>query len=223
MARRPRAVVPELPQHVVQRGNDKRDIFFTTEDRRSYLRRMIQFANEFAIRFIAYVLMTNHVHFVVIVPSAAALSRFMQRLQSEHARRVNELRGTTGHVFGERFYSNSIDLDVAPNVVRYVELNPVRAGMVSRATDFEFSSARAHAFRTYDPVLGRIWEPLDHIDDYAGFLDEPVALGTDEAIRKLTRRGRRVTAERLVATARPRVVRTARTPYGLVLRGTDPK
>ncbi|MBK6943071.1 MAG: transposase [Planctomycetes bacterium] len=169
-------------------------IFSTVEDRRLYLRRVVWFANFYRIRVLAYVLMDNHIHFVLIVPSQTALSKFMQDLQSEHARRMNETYGRTGHLFGERFFSASVDDDVALDVIRYVELNTVRAGMVARAEDFEFSSARAHVLNTWDPVVGEPWSPLTEIVDYRGWLAQlaPAEEEHYEVIRKQTRRGRRI-------------------------------
>lgn len=194
MARQRRLVIPELVQHVTQRGNSRCAIFCTVEERRLYLRRVAWFASIHRIRVLAYALMDNHIHFVLIVPSQVALSKFMQDLQSEHAQRMNETYGRSGHLFGERFFCSSVDHDVAFEVIRYVELNPVRAGMVARAEDFEFSSARAHAFKIWDPVLGESWPPLAEIVDYGAWLAElvPDAEQRFEEIRKRTRRGRRI-------------------------------
>lgn len=192
MPRPLRIIVPGLLYHVTHRGNDGQDIFRTVDDRRSYLRSLRYYADLFGIRFVAYALMTNHIHFVVITKDETGLSKFISRLHSEHAQRMNAKYGLTGHLFGERFFANPFDPDVAETAVRYVELNPVRAGIVARAEQYEFSSARANALRLPDGVVLETWEPLRRIEDYTTWLHEPLADAALSAIRAASRRGRRV-------------------------------
>ncbi|MBK6940554.1 MAG: transposase [Planctomycetes bacterium] len=198
-----RIVIPELLQHVTHRGRNRAAIFRDADDHRAYRASVVYHANRNRVRIAGYVEMDNHVHFGLIVPSKAALTSFIQRLHSEHARRMNEKYGMSGPVFGGRFYSASVDMDAALEVVRYIELNPQRAGMVARAADYEYSSARAHVLGVRDAIAGELWEPLRSIDNYEEWLRE---LSSDigdrwAAIRQLTRRGERITKSLILATA----------------------
>lgn len=195
MARHARFVIPELLQHVTQRGDGGQVIFRDDEDRHAYQASTVFHAERLRIRIHGYVQMDNHVHFALFVPTKEALSEFIQRLHSEHAQRMNAKYGTSGHLFGDRFYSASVDDGPAFEVIRYIDLNPVRAGMVARAEDFPFSSARAHAFGVPDIVTGALWKPLREIENYSEWLREvsPHRERQLETIRLCTRRSRRIT------------------------------
>ncbi|MBK6941758.1 MAG: transposase [Planctomycetes bacterium] len=195
MARHPRLVIPELLQHVTHRGCGGQRIFRDDEDRHAYQASTVFHANRLGIFIPGHVQMDNHVHFALFVPTKKSLSEFIQRLHSEHAQRMNAKYGTSGHLFGDRFYSASVDDRPALEVIRYIDLNPVRAGMVARAEDFVFSSARAHALGIPDIVTGELWKPLREIENYAEWLRE-VAPDHERrlaTIRLCTRRSRRIT------------------------------
>jgi putative transposase len=205
MARHPRVVIPELLQHLTHRGCGGQDIFRDDEDRHAYQASVVFHANRLGILIVGYVQMDNHVHFALFVPTKEALSEFIQRLHSEHAQRMNAKYGRSGHLFGDRFYSASVDEVAAFEVVRYVDLNPVRAGMVARAEDFLFSSARAHALGIPDIVTGSVWKPLREIKNYSEWLREvsPDHERRLATIRLCTRRSRRITSELMFGVQPP--------------------
>ena len=147
MARPRRLVVPGLFHHITQRGNNGEQIFVTAGDRLFYLSLLRQHALEAQVSLAGFCLMSNHVH-LIARPGDAGLSQWIQRAHSEYAKAFNERHGRTGHLWRNRFFSCTLEDSHVLNALRYVDLNPVRAGLVQSAVDWPWSSATAH-------VLGR--------------------------------------------------------------------
>ena len=141
MPRIARTVVPGLPLHVVQRGINRQDCFFAQSDYSTYLRYVSAFSARFGCSIHAYCLMTNHVHLLLTPGSAHACALFMKRLGQCYVQTVNKRLRRTGTLWEGRFHSSLIDSD---NYViacyRYIELNPVRAGLSSTPEDYPWSS-----------------------------------------------------------------------------------
>lgn len=145
MARALRIEFDNALYHVTSRGNERRAIFRTDRDRRTFLRLLAETAARFGWSVTAYVLMTNHFHFVVQTPQPN-LSRGMQWLNGTYAGWFNHVHERSGHLFQGRFHAFLIDKDAYfAEVLRYVVLNPVRAKMVERPEDYRWSSYRATA------------------------------------------------------------------------------
>jgi putative transposase len=184
MPRLARRVFAGLPHHVVQRGNRREDVFFCDADRSTYLDWMRQYCDEARVRILAYCLMTNHVHLVAVPMSDEGLEMALRPLHTRYAMRVNRRRGSKGHVWQGRFFSSTLDESYLWAAIRYVERNPVRAGMVDRAERYRWSSAPAHCGPGADPVLTRdaVWlETLRSVDNWPDWLadfDAPVQLDT---------------------------------------------
>lgn len=145
MPRRRRASIAGYPHHIVHRGHNRESVFLANADRRIYLAALAKFKVEFDVKVYAFCLMTNHVH-LILQPGnvAATMSLLMKRLAGRHARRLNVLNGRTGSAWEGRFKCSPIDSDrYLLACSRYVELNPVRAGIVGRPDDFAWSSYRA--------------------------------------------------------------------------------
>jgi putative transposase len=130
-----RVVLPGMPHHVTQRGSRRWNVFQDDADRRSYVDIFRDSAERFRLRIHAYCLMTNHVHFVVIPESAEAIWRTFQRSQGMYAAKFNIKYGFCGHLWQARPYSSVLDEKHFRAAVRYVERNPVRAGMCPQAED----------------------------------------------------------------------------------------
>ena len=144
MPRCARTVVPGVPHHVTQRGNDRQDVFFSEDDRSEWLGLLHRQAARFGLRVLGYCLMTNHIHLIAVPGSETALARAVGRVNFLHAQRINRLHRRSGHLWQNRFYSCPLDPAATHNALAYVELNPVRAGMTARAWDYPWSSAAAH-------------------------------------------------------------------------------
>lgn len=144
MPRFARVVIPGCPHHVTQRGNERRNIFFTTEDRCVYLGLLKQYAELYAVEVLGHCLMTNHVHLVVIPARANALAKLLREVHMRYSQYRHALERGHGHLWQSRYFSCPVDPDRLGAVMRYVELNPVRAAMVRNAGDYAWSSAAAH-------------------------------------------------------------------------------
>jgi putative transposase len=116
--------------------------------------------------------MMNHVHIVAVPENENALARLVARLQSEYALAANRTVDRTGHLWQSRFFSCPLDEDHLLAALRYVDLNPVRAGLVRQATDWPWSSATSHSAANHrDPVLDARWQNWVRYWDYAEWRD----------------------------------------------------
>lgn len=145
MARQLRLEFPGAIVHVTSRGNERKNIVVDDEDRRGLLELIGQAVQQFRWSLFQYVLMTNHYHFVLEL-SEESLSDGMQWLNGCYAQRFNRRHRRVGHLFQGRFDAKLVQKETyLLEVLRYVALNPVRAGMVARAQDYEWSGHRAIA------------------------------------------------------------------------------
>ena len=145
MPRRPREVVPGGIYHVGSRGNNRQPLSWEDQDRFDFLRLLDETARRWEWRVLTYCLMPNHFHLIVQVPKCG-LSEGMQYLNSSYARRTNARYGRTDHLFRNRFWSKFIKSDSQLlGTIRYVVLNPVRAGLCSAPELWRWSSHRACA------------------------------------------------------------------------------
>ena len=169
MARIARVVVPGYPHHVTQRGSRRQSTFFLEEDYLTYLALMAQWCRRQRVSIWAYCLMPNHVHLVAVPETAEGLARAIGQAHRQHALMVNAREGWSGHLWQERFASFVMDESYLLAAVRYVELNPVRAGLTSFAEDYPWSSARAH-LHLEDDILVNTAPMLERVNDWQGFL-----------------------------------------------------
>jgi putative transposase len=153
MPRLSRTVFSGAPHHITQRGNRREDIFFTDEDREAYLSWLREYCEKFGVEILAYCLMTNHIHLVAVPATDEGLQRVLKPLHMRYAQRINRTRGWKGHLWQGRFFSSPLDEAYLWAAVRYVERNPVRAGMERRAEDYRWSSAAAHCGNRLDGLL----------------------------------------------------------------------
>lgn len=145
MPRLARVVLPGCPHHVTQRGVRSMSIFRDDADCREYLRLIKQNAEKHGVRFMAYCLMTNHIHFVAIPEREDSLARAIGEAHRLYTRNVNFRLGVRGYLFQGRFFSCPMDERHTVAAVSYVERNPVRAGLAAKAWDYPWSSAGFHA------------------------------------------------------------------------------
>jgi len=144
MARLSRLVVPDVPHHVTQRGNRRQPVFFSDRDHAFYRDLVAEACAARGVRCLAWCLMPNHIHLILTPADADGLRAALAEAHRRYARRINAEHGWTGYLFQGRFASYPMDEAHLLTAVRYVELNPVRAGLAGRAEDWRWSSARAH-------------------------------------------------------------------------------
>lgn len=154
MPRKRRFFLPDLPVHVVQRGNNRKAVFFEDGDYRHYLDRLAQAAGEHGCAVHAYVLMTNHVHLLLTPTAEKSISATLQELGRRFVPYINHRYGRTGTLWEGRFKASLVqDEGYLLTCYRYIEMNPVRAQMVERPQDYRWSSYRANALGEDDPVV----------------------------------------------------------------------
>lgn len=154
MARRPRIYIPGLTLHVVQRGNNKSETFSEPSDYRFFLKLLRHESARHDVAIHAYALMTNHFHLMATPADAAGLSMMMQSVGRTYVPVYNLKHQRTGTLWEGRFRSFVIETaSYWLKCLRYIELNPVRAGMVSTSHEYRWSSARAHVEGREDELL----------------------------------------------------------------------
>jgi putative transposase len=144
MARLPRVVVVDVPHHVTQRGNARQIIFSQDSDRITYLELLRQYSGLHGLSLLGYCLMSNHVHLIAVPHSTQALAQTLKHAHGRYASYWNARQSSCGHVWQGRFYSCPLDDSHLWQALRYVELNPLRAGLVAAAEAWRWSSAAAH-------------------------------------------------------------------------------
>ena len=184
-----RLIVKGFAHHVTQRGVRRQLTFFDDHDYRAYIAIASNQLEAAEMDILAYCLMPNHVHFVVVPHSEGVLSRFFCEVHKRYARRTNQMLYWKGHLWQQRFFSVVMDEGHALAAMRYVELNPVRAGLVRHAGDWKWSSARANLGMASDLLVGRRATGA-LVSNWAEYLDDPVPEVELETIRNQTKTGR---------------------------------
>lgn len=189
MPRIARVVVPGMPHHITHRGIRRSDVFWDDADRLHYLELFRTACRMFLLRIWAYCLMANHVHFVAVPERLDSIGKVFHWSHGGYDKYFNAKYGLTGNLWENRPYSAVLDERHAMTAVRYVERNPVRAGMVVRASDYRWSSARVHCGLAYDSLLDPTWPPSGLIPNWAEWLAGDDDRTQEEHIRKSTSTG----------------------------------
>ena len=207
MARLARVVVPDVPHHVTQRGNRRQQTFFSDADYHVYREQLASSCAMAGVSVWAWCLMPNHVHLILVPETVDGLRAALADAHRRYSRLVNFREGWRGYLWQGRFASVVMDEAHLATAARYVEMNPVRAGLVTRAEDWPWSSARAH-LAGHDDGLVQVAPLLSRFPDWAGFLDQPIADDALAAIRSGERTGRPLGSESFVAKLETNLGRT---------------
>jgi putative transposase len=189
MPRIARVVIPDLPHHIVQRGNRRQKVFFSDQDRQFYMRLLKKYGDEAGVTYWAYCLMDNHVHLVAVPKSPESFTKGLGTAHWKYTLTINIREDWKGYLWQGRFFSCPLDGRYLIAAMRYVECNPVRAGLVARAEDYPWSSAHAHILKQKDPLI-RNCAMQDEIKDWAGFLSKAVPECETNNLRRNTMTGR---------------------------------
>ena len=211
MPRIARAVAVDCGHHITQRGNNRQDIFFVDDDWLVYLELLSRQCNKYALDIVAYCLMTNHIHLVVIPRRKDSLANAIGRTAFRYTQYINRMHKRSGHLWQGRFYSCALDERGLFLATKYVELNPIRARICRAPWRYKWSSAAVHIDPTaksdrlnlekwYDMISAKQWrkELKDGLDEttiekirLSTHTGRP--LGTDSFISKVEKLlGRRV-------------------------------
>ena len=184
MPRTARASVGGLCYHVLNRGNARAQVFESVEDYQSFLELLKKTCEKIPMELFAYCLMPNHFHLVLQPIANNDLGKWMHQLMTAHVRRHHKRHDTNGHIWGGRFKAFPIQRDThLLTVLRYVERNPLRAGLVEKAEKWRWSSLhRKEAFLSN-------W-PVPKPKDWNIFVNRPETASELEAIRTSAQRGR---------------------------------
>lgn len=154
MPRPPRLELPGIPLHVTQRGVNRCAIFLDDDDRYHYRRVLREATRRLAVAIHAFVLMDNHVHLLLSADHVGAISQALRRTGQAYVQSFNQRHGRVGTLWQGRFKSCLVDTDAyVLRVIRYIELNPVRAAMVAQPEDYAWSSVRTHLGIAQDPLV----------------------------------------------------------------------
>ena len=189
MPRLARVVVPDIPHHVTQRGNRRQRTFFRPSDYELYKRLIARWCSRRQVAIWAYCLMPNHVHLVLTPRHPDGLARALGEAHRRYTLIVNDREGWRGYLWQGRFASYPMGSSHLYNAVRYVLLNPVRAGLVECAAEWPHSSLRAHLAGRSDGIVDTA--PLeDRKLDWQGLLRDESDEEELEGIRLHQRTGR---------------------------------
>ncbi|MDI6845496.1 MAG: transposase [Candidatus Saccharicenans sp.] len=188
MPRQARIIFPNVPHHIIQRGNRNQIVFFEEEDKQLYLDILNHNCQQENLRIWCYCLMDNHVHLIVVPEDAESLRRAIGETHKKYTYMINTRNKWKGHLWQGRFTSYPMDETYLYRCMRYVERNPVRAGLVSHPEEYRWSSARAHVLNIEDKVLSPI--PLAcRVEDWKKYLDETECEHDLKAFRRSNRNG----------------------------------
>jgi putative transposase len=213
MARLARIVIPHVPHHVTQRGNRRLPVFFSDDDRHAYLALLADACAANGTLCLAYCLMDNHIHLILVPATIDGLRATLGEAHRQYSRRINFREGWRGYLFQGRFGSYPMDDAHLMAAVRYVENNPVAAGMVARAADWFWSSAQSHidGRRAKDDPLTDVGALGKHVRNWRAMLHLGLEAGdsleTAEAIEARMRTGRPLASAEWIAEAEAAVNR----------------
>ena len=199
MPRIARIIAPGYPHHITQRGNNRATVFFDDDDRHLYLKLLGNYAHKHRVQIWAYCLMSNHIHLLAVPEMETSLSRGIGLTNQMYTQYLNRKQRQTGRVWQNRFFSCVVENEqYLWAVARYIERNPLKAGLAASVEEYRWSSAKAHVMGAPDPLLSAdSWLTSQERNAYREFLltedDE-----SDNAIRKATNSGRPFGSESFV-------------------------
>jgi putative transposase len=189
MPRESRVVCSDYPYHVTQRGNYRQNVFEDDEDREVYMNYFMEYKEKFGVKLFAYCLMDNHVHFIVEPSTESGLAKLFSVVHMRYSQHFNKKKGVRGQLWQGRFFSCPLDKEHLYEAIRYVELNPLRAGITSSIEAYSWSSLQGH-------LLGKGRYPVDdlseylEIDDWKTYLSESINEDVLATLRERTKTNR---------------------------------
>jgi putative transposase len=189
MARIARIVIPDVPHHITQRGNRRQRTFFCPADYQVYIGLMARLCHEFNVEIWAYCLMPNHVHLIAVPHEKDALREAVSEVHRRYTRYINSREEWSGYLWQGRFASFPMDDRHLLAAARYIEHNPVRAGLCAIPELYPWSSAKAHLMGMNDRLV-TVAPLLERVKDWAGFLATWPEERDMELVRLHTRTGK---------------------------------
>jgi len=199
MARLARVIAQGVAHHITQRGNARRDVFDSDADRLVYLSLLRQYSVLHQCSLVGYCLMTNHVHLIAVPHRENSVSEALRYTHGRYASYLNARQGTSGHVWQGRYYSCPLDRQHLWTALRYVERNPVRAGMAAQPEQYLWSSAALHCAEHERHTFLNLdsWRAEWNASDWREFVSDEDSADVDQ-IRRHTHTGRPLGADAFV-------------------------
>jgi putative transposase len=215
MARLPRLTLPGYPHHIIQRGNNRQAIFTTTADYQALLSLIDVHAKKFGVDVHAYVLMSNHFHLLATPQTDTGLPQMMQAVGRSYVRYFNDLQGRTGTLWEGRYRSTLIQTDrYLLACMAYIDLNPVRAGLVTEAVDYPWSSHGLYVGVRQDKLIsphslywGLANTPFGREAAYADLVRAGISADQQAALTRSTLAGWALGEDDFVADLQKRTIR----------------
>ena len=192
MPRLARVIAPGFPHHVTQRGNRRQETFFNQDDYQAYVDLLAEQCRLNKVQLWGWCLMPNHVHLILVPLRAEGLRLALGKTHLHYSRRVNFRQGWRGHLWQGRFASFPMEEAHLWQAARYIDLNPVRAGLVERPEEWPWSSARSRILGATDPLLSPHCPILGTREtrDWSAFLTSGLAPETRDLFQCHERTGR---------------------------------
>lgn len=218
MARTSRLVVSNQPHHVMQRGNDRQAIFRDAADYQAFLEWLREAARQFRVAIHAYVLMSNHLHLLATPSDESGLARMMQWVGRYYVPYFNRKYGRAGTLWQGRFKTSIIETERYFMLCsKYIEMNPVRAGMVSGPAEYPWSSYAHHVGDKSDPLIADhslYWAlgntPFEREAAYKAFMAEPTSDEAEQTLRHAVQKGLALGSEQFKIALEKRTNRRVR-------------
>lgn len=173
MAKPRRTVYADVPHHITARANKGAYIFNSDKDRETYSLFVQENARKQGVKIYAWCLMSNHVHFIMEPPEENSLAKLFKVVQQRYSRYINKKEHTFGINWQGRYYATPVDLKHLYEAIRYVELNPIKAGITTDLGTYPWTSARGRFTGEHHIMVDPICK-YSEIDDWASYLEEEV-------------------------------------------------
>ncbi len=190
MSRIARLVNPGYPHHVTMRGNNRQPTFKDSRDRKFYLYLLKRYSCQCGCKIHAYCLMLNHVHLLLVPSRKTSLAKIMQKINLSYTQYINKKYKRTGRLWECRFFSAIIDRELYLwTVCRYIEQNPLRAGIAIKATGYKWSSAKINAGLIKPGFVEPVWKKYLDKNEYQRLLAKRIEKEEIRKIGKFTLKG----------------------------------
>lgn len=212
---------PGIPQHIVQRGVDRRTVFYGEEDKQLYLYLLEKYAAESQLAVHAYVLMDNHIHLLLTSPTEQGATQMMHRLNTAYVQYFNKRNERSGPLWEGRFRASLIDrVNYLLLCYRYIELNPVKAYMVEHPGEYPWSSYRSNArgapsslLSPHPEFLALATDPAERLANYLALFDQALSTEQSSRIQSAVRSGQPISVGQPRRGRPPKALKNGRAAF----------
>jgi len=168
--------------HIMSQGIEKSEIFKTNKEKEKYIELMGKYLKEYNIRIIAYCIMNNHMHMLIYTNDILEISKYMKVLNSTYGTFYNKIHNRVGFVYRNRFQSQYIyDDSYLKNCIKYIHMNPVKANIVKKESDYKYSSFNSYIYNRENSIINKkkikeIFQREDYISDFKQLKDEEIEI-----------------------------------------------